>query len=602
LALRPADGRRSDLAAGVRSERSHLTAAVLLLSYGAIAVALFGPAWRSPRDTFPGDLGDPVLFLWCLGWVPHQLIHLGNPLLTTDLNAPFGVNLMWNTSVIFPALALAPVTLAFGPVASYDVMVTAGLALSAWCAFLAARRYVRHDLAAGVAGLLYGFSPAMMAQSLGHPNFTIALFPPLVLLAFDEILVRRRRSPRLVGGLLGLAAAAQLLTGEELLLTTAILAALTLALAAALHPGHVGPGVRRLLPALAIGGLVFLVLVAYPLSVQFLGPQRVPHVLSHTAFLGTDLDSFVVPTAILQFTTPAALGLSRHFRMNPSEVNAYLGLPLILLLALALPVLARSRPVARLAGISIPLVAVLALGPHLIVAGRDTQVLLPWTALENLPLVDDVLPSRLASFLFLWVGIVLAVLLDLAMGLGMLAGAAGLLAITVALAPLLPHLPYPTSQLRPPAFFLPGGEVSEVAQGSVVLVTPLARAGSTSAMAWQMTAGYRFRMPEGTVLVPVPGTGAPLLGPYLPHLGTALAGLELGQVRPLTPGLRCQALGEMAQREVGTVVAGPSANQGRTVVWLTDLLGRPPMPSGGVEVWWHVNPRRLAQAQGCARS
>ncbi len=227
---------------------------------------------------------------------------------------------------------------------------------------------------------------------------------------------------------------------------------------------------------------------------------------------------------------------------------------------------------------------------------------MPWTALENLPLVDDVLPSRLASFLFLWVGIVLAVLLDLAMGLGMLAGAAGLLAITVALAPLLPHLPYPTSQLRPPAFFLPGGEVSEVAQGSVVLVTPLARAGSTSAMAWQMTAGYRFRMPEGTVLVPVPGTGAPLLGPYLPHLGTALAGLELGQVRPLTPGLRCQALGEMAQREVGTVVAGPSANQGRTVVWLTDLLGRPPMPSGGVEVWWHVNPRRLAQAQGCARS
>jgi hypothetical protein len=581
------------------SERSRAVAAALLLLYVALAVAIFEVAWRRPGDTFPGDRGDPVFFIWCLGWVPHQVLQLGNPFFTTDLNHPFGVNLMWNTSMVFPALVLAPITLAFGPVASYDVLVTAGLALSAWCAFLAARVYVRRPLAAGVAGLVYGFSPAMMAQSLGHPNFTVALFPPLVLLALHELLVRRRWPPWRVGGLLGLAAAAQLLTGEELLLTTAVLAVVTLALAAVLHPGQVRSGLGRLLPALAAGGSVALVLTAVPLSVQFLGPQRVPHVLRHTAFIGTDLWSFLVPTPVLQLTTPAALDLSRHFRMNPSEVNAYLGLPLILLLGLAVALLARPRPVVRLAGVSIPLVALLALGPHLVVTGRDTGVPLPWAAIQGLPLLDDVLPSRLASFIYLWAGVVLAVLLDAAWDRGAPAGVAATVAVAVALAPLVPRLPYPTSRFQAPAFFLPGGQVSRIPAGSVALVTPLAEAGSTSAMAWQTVAGYRFRMPEGLVLVPDPSTGAPILGPYLPELGRALTGLEQGQAEPLTPGLRCRALEELADRGVTTVVAGPSAGRDRTVAWLSDLLERPPASSGGVEVWWRVDPAGLARARGC---
>ncbi|HZV52191.1 MAG TPA: hypothetical protein VFD49_20805 [Candidatus Dormibacteraeota bacterium] len=600
--MTPAGSRSPDLRAAAGLERSRAVTAIVLVVYVALAVAIFEVAWRRPGDTFPGDRGDPVFFIWCLGWVPHQVLQFGNPLYTTDLNHPFGANLMWNTSVVFPALVLAPITLAFGPVASYDVLVTAGLALSAWCAFLAARVYVRRQMAAGVAGLVYGFSPAMTAQSLGHPNFTVALFPPLVLLALDEVLVRRRRAPWRVGVLLGLAAAAQLLTGEELLLTTAVLAAVTLTLAAVLHPGHVRSGLGRLLPALAVGGSVALALGAAPLYVQFFGPQRVPHVLRHTAFIGTDLWSFLVPTSILQLTTPAALDLSRHFRMNLSEVNAYLGLPLILLLGLAVALLARRRPVVPLAGVSILLVALLALGPHLVVAGRDTGIPLPWAVVERLPLVDDVLPSRLASFVYLWIGIVLAVLLDVAWDRGALAGVGAGVAVAVALAPLVPRLPYPTSRFQAPAFFLPGGQVSHIPAGSVALVTPLAEAGSTSAMAWQAAAGYRFRMPEGLVLVPDPSTDAPILGPYLPELGRALTGLEQGQAEPLTPDLRCRALEELAGRGVGTVVAGPSAGRDRTVAWLSDLLERPPASSGGVEVWWGVDPTGLARARGCPGS
>jgi hypothetical protein len=39
------------------------------------------------------------------------------------------------------------------------------------------------------------------------------MFPPLLVIFADEILVRQRRRPWLIGGLLGVATAAQLLTG-----------------------------------------------------------------------------------------------------------------------------------------------------------------------------------------------------------------------------------------------------------------------------------------------------------------------------------------------------------------------------------------------------
>ncbi len=60
-------------------------------------------------------------------------------------------------------------------------MATGAVALSAWCCFLAARRLVASTAAAAVAGLVYGFSRAMVAQSLRHPHVTLAMFPPLAI-------------------------------------------------------------------------------------------------------------------------------------------------------------------------------------------------------------------------------------------------------------------------------------------------------------------------------------------------------------------------------------------------------------------------------------
>ena len=219
---------------------------IALALYSVLAAVVFLSTWVDPGGRWIGSPKDPQLFIWYLGWIPHQLSHGLNPLYTNYLSYPPGVNLMWNTSMIFPALVLWPVTAVFGPVVAYNLLITAGIALSAWCGFLAARRFVDGDLPCFLAGLVYGFSPGLIAQALGHPHVVVALYPPIALLLGDEILVRRRLHPALYGALAGLATALQLLTGEELLAVTLLIAALGAALLALMHrdAGAVEPSVR----------------------------------------------------------------------------------------------------------------------------------------------------------------------------------------------------------------------------------------------------------------------------------------------------------------------------------------------------------------------
>ncbi len=106
---------------------------------------------------------------------------------------------MWNTWIPLPALLLSPLTLLAGPVASFDVAVTLGVALSAWCAYLAASRFVARRAAAVLAGAAYGFSPFIFDQSYtGHSNMVIALVPPLMVMALTPSWcagTRRRAAP-----------------------------------------------------------------------------------------------------------------------------------------------------------------------------------------------------------------------------------------------------------------------------------------------------------------------------------------------------------------------------------------------------------------------
>ncbi len=214
-------------------------ASATLLVFLALAVWHFRLTWAAPRAATIGKIGDPWLFVWFLKWDQLALTHAHNPLFSQYLNVPAGVNLMWNTSVILPGALLAGVTARVGPTFTYNLLVTLALPLSGWAAYLVFRRYVTSQLAAGAGGLLYGFSPYMLAHSLGHLHLILAVTPPLMLALLDEVLVRQRATPWLLGAVLGAVAAAQLLTAEELLASELLVGAAALGLLMLLHPRRI---------------------------------------------------------------------------------------------------------------------------------------------------------------------------------------------------------------------------------------------------------------------------------------------------------------------------------------------------------------------------
>lgn len=460
--------------------------------------------------------------------------------------------------MIFPAVVLWPVTALFGPVVAYNVLITAGIALSAWFGYLAARRFIDSTRWCFLAGLLYGFSPALMAQAMGHPHVMVALFPPVALILGHEVLVRRRMHPAAGGALAGVAAALQLLTGEELLAATLLVAAVGAAVLALLHREQVRAALPYFTKATAAAIAVFIVLAAYPLGYQFFGPQRVSGSLQQQDVYVSDLLAFFVPGRFI------------HFTGNAAENDAYIGLPLLVLFVVGF------RKNLWL-GLCTAAIAILSLGPRLHVSGTVTPTPLPWAVIGWLPLMGSALPARLMAIAWLGVAIVVA---KIARPLRLATG----VALVLGLVAILPPLPYPSQPATAPAFFRSGGGVERLASGAVVLVTPVSSHLSTDAMYWQAVASYRFKMPEGDAFTP-----GPYLGPHPSFMQSTLDALDAGKTVAITPEVRANFLNDLQSHDITAIVAGPSPGQAAIVEFLTQAEGEPPAEEGGVRIWWQLH-------------
>ena len=614
------------------------------LLYLAMAIGLFATIWFRPggaSSTALGVGGDPQLAIWFLRWQEFALAHGHNPLFTTYLDAPQGVNLMWNTTAPLLGVALAPLTATLGGVFAYNVAETLGLASSAMAAFVMIRRYVRvpdsiGTLAALVGGALFGFSPYMAAHALGHPPAVILFTAPLMLLVFDDLFVRQTRRPTRGGVALGVLAAVQLLLWEELLLAEALVGAVgivvLLAFSAVGRPAEPLSAVlrgrwRHAARGLAAAFITFLVLAGGPLAIQFFGAQAVHGAVWAPNQFVTDLLAFLTPTPLQALAPAPAAQLSEHFSATIYEWSGYLGIPLLALLGYAIASLcsrgkSEAGVLTGIFAVTGVFVALLSMGPLINVAGHTLPLpvaliplaivfwarwrvanrgvrraarimlwtfLMVWGATIFVPIVSDVIPARLMLFVFLFAGLVLAIWLDHALRKARAAGrsltvrALPLALAGLALVPLFPRQPFPTMPLAVPSFFTTPALVNEVPAGSVALVAPFAYDWRLAVpMLWQSEAGMRFRMPEGFAWIPGPS--------YVPHrsaLGDAMAGIAKSRLEPaMTPEAQLAYAGDLRAWQVETVIVGPMGNQDQMVRFFSDLLGRPPTAEGGVYVWF----------------
>ena len=196
---------------------------LVLALYLLGALALTARLWLDPAGRAQTqDINDVNQVTWFIRYTAVSISHFHLPaLVTTGMNPPHGVNLMWNTSILLPGILLTPITLLAGPQVSLTVALTLGLAGSAASLFWVLRRWGASTLAAGLGGALYGFSPALVASGIGHYHLVLAMLPPLLVHLLLRIVTGQGRPVR-AGLWLGLLIAAQLFIGEEALIDTVI--------------------------------------------------------------------------------------------------------------------------------------------------------------------------------------------------------------------------------------------------------------------------------------------------------------------------------------------------------------------------------------------
>lgn len=571
----------------------------LLLAIGLFAVALTAPGAR----VIGGD-ADPGVISWYLGWLPFALGHGHNPLLSTYIDYPSGINLLWNTWVPLPALLLWPVTTGLGPIVSYNIASALAPALSAWCAWFACKRYVRSRGAALVGGLLYGFSPYMLAHSLGHLHLSLAFIPPLMLLLLDDVLIRQSRRIGLLGAALGTLGLAQLLISEEVLLSEGFTACIAIALLVGLHGKPARDRVLYAAQALRVAAAIFLIPAAPLLAYQFFGPQHIVAVPQPANVYVSDLLNFVLPTNLQAVSGWASTHVVEQFTGNPGEWGAYIGLPLLGLLVYAARRSWQRETIRAFSTLALFL-ALLSLGLLVHIAGQTTIIPVPvlglllaavvggkarrpliyvfvgaWATLVLIPGFDNLLPARLTVYVFLFSAVLLAWFCDLMLQQrNRRQSVAGLAALLVALAFLAPRIPFPVSTIEVPAFFTTSA-LQVVPDGSVALVAPYALGGSTDAMVWQAASGFRFQMPEGYAW-----HRGLTSSPEATQLGFTMTSIARGGELSLSAPQRQQMLAELANWRVTTVIVGPMAHRDRMVTFFNWLLGGPPTLAADVEIW-----------------
>jgi hypothetical protein len=458
----------------------------------AVYLAIFIIGYVFPLVRHPGlpQVGqaevDPNFYVWSWRWWPYAISHGLNPLYSRQIGAPIGFDLAWTTTAPAVAVILAPVTAAFGPITSFNLTLVLAAPVSAWAAFLAARRLTGRFWAALVAGAVYGFSPYEIGHTgAGQANLIVIMLLPLTL--YLALLWRDGKLGRPVFvGLMAAAMAVEFYIFDEAFAEMAALWAVGLL---------VGFAVARPADRKTVARLAGLVAIAFVVALVLASPYLV-YALHH------------YPAGFTK--SGASLHLERL--IDPSS-----GI-LLLVIVLALAVLTWSSRLTRLLVILFVLIVALAIGPHPIIGAKHLGPV-PWAQMWSLPIVRSAEPVRLMLFGYLVLAIIVAVWLAIPTGNRLLLASRWILGLATVVA-LLAYMPVsaratglsadaPSATARPanalPTFISDGLYRDYLRPGEiVVVVSDRGNAG----MLFQADTNFYMRIAGGFINVSLSDTTA----------------------------------------------------------------------------------------------
>jgi hypothetical protein len=581
--------------------------------YLVMSIGLWWGVWTThPSTVTTCGCGDAARFLWFFQWPAFAFTNGHSLWFSPWLFHPGGINLLNDTSVLALSIILTPVTLLFGPVASMNVALTLAPVLSALAMLMLLRRWVAWTPAAVFGGLVYGFSPFLITElAYNQLNIGFLAIPPLLVLALDELLVRQRRSPYLMGAAVAGLVVVQFFVSTEVLLITAIAAVavvvLALGWAAAGKSADWRPKAGHALRGSATALAVSVAVLAYPAWYLLQGPAHLTGpIWSNGAIdqFGNSFTSFWNPSD----SAPLASQMLRFggYQGAPMPGLGYLGAGVIVVAVVGAVIWRHDRRILLFAGLGVVATA-LSLGP-----GFGHWV--PWSAVEHLAWVGNIVEIRFSLVSSLCLAVVVTVVIDksrtwvstrredptsawswfrgtsVATVTVAVIGVASLIPSVVA---LWSNLPLTTRAVVLPDWYQHVG--AHLPPGQVVLSYPAPFAGVQSSMAWQAVNHMSYAMAGG---------GGP--EGVANRAGSAEAGFEVlfGASLALGPAPGPSAANLEAIRQALAVwqvtmvvvpdqAALPSYDQGRSPAYavglMTAALGRPPRYDHSAWVWSSVN-------------
>ncbi len=568
----PARRRRSDLGA--------------LTSYLALGVLVLIQLWIDPAGrVLSHNDDDHGFFAFTMAHGERVLFHGANPLFSDRMNVPGGVNMMANTSELALSVPMAPVTHWLGVGVTVVLLLTLGLAGTAFAWYwVLSRHLVESRRAAWIGGLWCGFAPAMVSHANGHVNFVSQFVVPFIVWQ----VLRLREPGRAVRGgvVLGLLVVLQVFINEEVLLFTALTLGAFVIAYAALAWAEVKGYWRRFVAGLGVGVVTAVVPLAYPLWFQFTGPQSYSGQPFEPGKFVTDLLSL---GAYARQSLAGNAAIARQLSVSPTEENTFYGVPLLVLLAVSLVLLWRNLA-ARAAAIAGLVLLIMSMGPELRVGGYDTGVPLPFALIAHVPVIDLVSVTRFAMVPATIIGVLLALAADRAPRLSRRRRTAFWVGLAVAIVPVLPK-PLPVVAADPlPPFIAQQLWREYVSDGRTLVTVPMPEVTTGRAgMRWFALSGLDYAVPRGYFMgpanPPLNQTGSWNAAPRPTSDLLRLAG-AYGRSPVVTVADQRAAIADLTYWRAAVVVLVPGTPHHdllRSI--LTELLGKAPRPVGGVQLW-----------------
>ena len=190
-----------------------------LVLFAVLAVAHTWPLGAAPGRYSRHDNMDAQLNEWTMAWVAHQVVRDPVRLFDAPIFYPEPRALAFSEHLFVQSVMAMPLYWAgASPVAAFNIILLAGLALTGWTTTLVVHRWTGVWTAAVTSGCLIAFNASTLTR-LVHIQAQHLEFLPLVLLALDQLLSQPRARAALM---LASAFVLQALTSVYFLVFTAI--------------------------------------------------------------------------------------------------------------------------------------------------------------------------------------------------------------------------------------------------------------------------------------------------------------------------------------------------------------------------------------------